>query len=124
MSLTEELDNLHAAAGTGAVVALTDLSSGIVLYARGDDGVTQEVFDDLCAAGCDAFDTTLGKSARAATGGARPRQAIVATAQEIRLFLRARPPATDLLCCALPPQTDIVPLIEQAHKVMDITSEA
>ncbi|MGB5557921.1 MAG: hypothetical protein WBN04_07900 [Paracoccaceae bacterium] len=104
------------------VVALADLSSGIVLCVSAKDKQPQERLDALCATAAELLD---GKTAVSFANAlelpqvSAVRQSVVTTQSETIIFLRSPADTPEALICVCSPTIDVAAMLEAAKTKFD-----
>jgi hypothetical protein len=127
MDVSEQLDNLRNAFPECELMALADISAGLVLCASSGETRPREQLDAICAQARSLLDGAAAKDCLAAVrdeGAPAPQQALSLSDGRLSLFLRSPHIPTDVLCCICRPDVDIATMAERGRAyLIDIGAE-
>ncbi len=122
MTLSAQLDALRADLPGCCLVAYGDAKAQLVLRSSSDSAWPQEKLDDMCKTGSRQFHLA-DAMAPFRKGPHAHREAIVATRRDIRVYVGAEAPASDMLCCVCRSGADTAQVLSLARltllQVMD-----
>ena len=122
MDVTQSLDSLRQEVEGCDLVAFADLSSGMVLCHSAATPPPQEELDALCGAATELLTGDVAKGAGAAAGASdedHATKALVATGEEVRLYIRAEAEKPEALICVCSPEGDLVRILDCARSTLD-----
>jgi len=111
---TEELDALHSQFPQCETLAFADLSTDMILVTNTAAPQAREALDALCA---DAA-KSLGKPGNPNFGDGDSDTALIATRDQLTIFLRANGEPTDVLCCVCKPGLDVSAFLSVARPTL------
>lgn len=111
---TEDLDELHSKFPQCETLAFADLSTEMILVTNSDAPQAREVLNALCA---DAA-KSLGKPGTPNFGDGESDTALIATRDQLTIFLRADGEPTDVLCCVCKPDLDVPAFLSAARPTL------
>lgn len=100
---TEDLDALRSQFPKCETLAFADLSTDMVLLTNSDTPRAREALNALCAAAAQS----LGRPGTPNFGDSESDTALIATRDELTIFLRAPNEPGDVLCCVCAPDLDV-----------------
>ena len=95
MTVSAKLDALRAAVPGCALAAFGDVDAQLVLRSSAQSPWSQDKLDELCKSGARQIRLRAALNPDAVT----PREAVIATPQDVRVYVAAPAPAGDVLCC-------------------------
>jgi len=122
MDVTKALDTLRAEAPGCALVAFTDLSTGLVLSSSAAGAVGQEELDVLALAAQDVLLGTVGEGAQALFAGGTempPGTGITLTRKEARVYLRSPAGGFEALACLCAPGADLGTVAARGRETLE-----
>ncbi|MFT4917133.1 MAG: hypothetical protein ACI9ND_003167 [Yoonia sp.] len=111
---TEDLDALFNQFPQCKTLAFADLSTNMVLVTNTNAPQRREALNALCA---DAA-KSLGKPGRPNFGEGQSDTALIATRDQLTIFLRASGEPADVLCCVCQPDIDVSAFINAARPTL------
>jgi hypothetical protein len=111
---SEELDALHSQFPKCETLAFADLSTDMVLVTNTDAPLQREALNALCA---DAA-KSLGKPGSPNFGDGQSDTALIATRDQLTIFLRASDEPSDVLCCVCQPDIDVSSFLTAARPAL------
>ncbi len=121
MNIIDQLTHLRTSTPGCALVALSDLSSGVVLCASSAIKQPQERLDSLCAIAADFLGGSAAQFASETLGLDQSTpidRAIALNATNSRIFIRSRQEKNDALCCICSVNMDIDAFMNRAHATL------
>lgn len=112
--VTEDLDALHSKFPQCETIAFADLSTDMILITNSAAPQTREALNALCA---DAA-KSLGKPGSPNFGEGESDVAMIATRDQLTIFLRAADEPTDVLCCVCKPDLDVAAFLTAARPTL------
>lgn len=127
MEVSEKLGSLRSAFAECELVALADISTGLVLCANSDETRPREELDAFCAQASSLLDGATARDCLAAVrdeAKPAPQQALSLADGRLSLFLRSPLIPTDVLCCICRPNVDLAKLVERGRTyLIDIAAQ-
>ena len=117
MSVVESIQSVAKAYPLARVVAFADLSSRMILCSAGSQNVTQEHLIKLCSDALSCFDDPLSSLAIEAFGEAQG--SIVIDYDSVRVFLRSKEEASDVMCCICDPGIDLTGFVVRLQSTLE-----
>ncbi|MFU8824962.1 hypothetical protein [Yoonia sp.] len=114
------LDNLQDQHPACETLAFADLSTRMVLVSNTTTPLTREGLDALCAEAA----MTFGPDDKPALGNTPSETVIIATAGQIRIYLRTIAAPQDALCCVCAPDVDMAAFVSDARACLKKISDA
>ncbi len=115
MTVSEELDSLHAQFPACGTVAYADLAAGMVLVANSRSPLDRHALDALCAqAGC-----LLGENSAPPLGSGAPAFALAREPGRLMLAFKSPRQPTDALLCLAAPDLDLGAFQAAARDCLD-----
>ena len=115
MTVSEELDRLHAQFPACGTVAYADLAAGMVLVANSQSPLDRHALDSLCAqANC-----LLGENGAPPLGSTLPALALSRESGGLMLALKSPQQPTDALLCLAAPELDMGGFEDAARDCLD-----
>lgn len=111
---TEDLDALQSQFPKCETLAFADLSTDMILVTNSNAPLQREALNALCA---DAT-KSLGKPGSPNFGDGQSDTAMVATRDQLTIFLRANGEPTDVLCCVCQPDIDVSAFLTAARPTL------
>lgn len=111
---TEDLDDLHSKFPQCETLAFADLSTEMILVTNSAAPQARETLDALCA---DAA-KSLGKPGSPNFGEGESDTALIATRDQLTIFLRADGEPTDVLCAVCRPDLDVPAFLSAARPTL------
>lgn len=110
----EDLDALHDKFPQCETIAFADLSTDMILITNSAAPQAREALDALCA---DAA-KSLGKPGSPNFGDGESDTALIATRDQLTIFLRADGEPTEVLCCVCKPDLDVPAFLSVARPTL------
>ncbi|SLN53771.1 hypothetical protein PEL8287_02858 [Roseovarius litorisediminis] len=119
MTIDEELDALRKSALGCSLVAFGDARTRLVLRSSHEKAYHREYLDELCIQAANCFEL-LDAASQADNDSVQERscEAVVLTASNIRMFVRAEDGGPDFLCCVCDFPCISEKLMTTAHKTL------
>lgn len=121
MGVELELKQIRAASDGCSLAAFGDLRTKLVLRVSASEDWPQERLDALCHEAAQSFreaDSNVLREAGLSEASAPAREAVILSAQEIRLFVRSETDPNDLICCVCRSAEDVPELTQAAHRAL------
>jgi len=115
---TEQLDALHNQFPQCETLAFADLSTDMILVTNTDSPLQREALNALCA---DAA-RSLGKPGSPNFGDGQSDTALIASRDQLTIFLRASGEPADVLCCICKPDIDVSAFLDAARPTLQTIS--
>jgi hypothetical protein len=113
--VADALDILHGKHPSCDTLAFADLSTQMILITNSGTTFRREGLDALCAEAA----LTFGTGGGTALGNSDAGLVIVATADHLRIYLRAAQVPTDALCCVCTHDVAIDPFLKDARACLE-----
>ena len=113
--VVDALDALQGNFAGCETLAFADLSTQMILVTNTDASARRETLDMLCSEAA----MTLGTKGKIAIGSDLNATAIVASQDQMRVFLRAPQEPTDVLCCVCQPNFDLAYFLPAARACLE-----
>ncbi|EBA13758.1 hypothetical protein [Roseobacter sp. CCS2] len=113
--VVDELDALRERFEGCTALAFADLSTKMILVTDSNSNLRREALDVLCAEAA----LLLGANGTPALGEQPSDRAAVASASQLRVFLRSEQEPNDVLCCICLPNLDADAFVTDAAACLD-----
>ncbi|MEX0338380.1 MAG: hypothetical protein AB3N11_04995 [Arenibacterium sp.] len=121
MGVEQELNKLRAVSNGCSLAAFADLRTKLVLRVSAESDWPQERLDALCSQAAQSFrqaDSEVLRKAGLARADGPTREAVILSAQEIRVFVRSEDDPSDMICCVCRSAEDVPALAQAAHQAL------
>lgn len=116
MNILDQLTTLRSSTQGSIVVALSDLSSGVVLCSSAVVKQPQERLDALAKTAARLFKNS--ELAQSELAPAKAQEIIAMNSENVQIFIRSAQEMTEVMCCVCSLETDVADFLTRSRAVL------
>jgi len=117
MSISERLDTMRGNIPGCSLVSFGDLTTGLALRTSAGYAHKQDYLEDILQQAALNFAVSDALSAEGGSAGPQGHSVIVATPDEVRIFIRSEKCVSDVICCVCDSAQSVGQVAASAHQL-------